>query len=126
MDCGGFACSRNALCALNLVYMLVRLLLISVAAWGKGLELVSSIYIIRGVITVYVFLLLIAVVALIGATQSLKCQVYGAKFLKHSDEALKILGHRGLFLSFTEILGVCLAMRFWNQKDLRANPSAFL
>ncbi|XP_068936504.1 tetraspanin-31 [Petaurus breviceps papuanus] len=210
MVCGGFACSKNALCALNVVYMLVGLLLIGVAAWGKGLGLVSSIHIIGGVIAVGVFLLLIAVLGLVGAvyhhqvllffymiilglvfifqfgiscsclainrntqkdvistywlvmtnktrneletsldccglfnsttlyfqdytfctalckTQSPKCQVCGDKFLKHSDEALKILGGVGLFFSFTEILGVWLAMRFRNQKDPRANPSAFL
>ncbi|XP_040610704.1 tetraspanin-31 isoform X1 [Mesocricetus auratus] len=209
MVCGGFACSKNALCALNVVYMLVGLLLIGVAAWGKGLGLVSSIHIIGGVIAVGVFLLLIAVAGLVGAvnhhqvllffymiilglvfifqfgiscsclainrnkqmdvinaswwvmsnstrhelersfdccglfnlttpylhdtscgamckTRSSTCQMCGEKFLKHSDEALKILGGVGLFFSFTEILGVWLAMRFRNQKDPRANPSAFL
>uniref|UniRef100_G3UCA9 Tetraspanin-31 n=1 Tax=Loxodonta africana TaxID=9785 RepID=G3UCA9_LOXAF len=215
MVCGGFACSKNALCALNVVYMLVGLLLIGVAAWGKGLDLVSSIHIIGGVIVVGVFLLFIAVAGLVGAvnhhqvllffymiilglvfvfqfgiscsclainrskqtdvinaswwvmsnktrdelersfdccglfnlthsigTQQLStckhvlssdlqepsptCQMCGEKFLKHSDEALKILGGVGLFFSFTEILGVWLAMRFRNQKDPRANPSAFL
>ncbi|XP_051026203.1 tetraspanin-31 [Acomys russatus] len=209
MVCGGFACSKNALCALNVVYMLVGLLLIGVAAWGKGLGLVSSIHIIGGVIAVGVFLLLIAVAGLVGAvnhhqvllffymiilglvfifqfgiscsclainrskqadvinaswwvmsnstrhefersfdccglfnlttlhlqedsctamckTRSSTCQMCGEKFLKHSDKALKILGGVGLFFSFTEILGVWLAMRFRNQKDPRANPSAFL
>ncbi|KAL0611855.1 LOW QUALITY PROTEIN: Tetraspanin-31 [Plecturocebus cupreus] len=210
MVCGGFACSKNALCALNVVYMLVGLLLIGVAAWGKGLGLVSSIHIIGGVMAVGVFLLLIAVAGLVGAvnhhqvllffymiilglvfifqfviscsclainrskqtdvinaswwvmsnktrdelersfdccglfnlttlyqqdydfctaickSQSPTCQMCGEKFLKHSDEALKILGGVGLFFSFTEILGVWLAMRFRNQKDPRANPSAFL
>ncbi|XP_020019059.1 tetraspanin-31 isoform X2 [Castor canadensis] len=196
MVCGGFACSKNALCALNVVYMLVGLLLIGVAAWGKGLGLVSSIHIIGGVIAVGVFLLLIAVAGLymiilglvfifqfgiscsclainrskqtdvinaswwvmsnntrhelersfdccglfnlttlhqddtscnaICKSKSSICQLCGEKFLKHSDEALKILGGVGLFFSFTEILGVWLAMRFRNQKDPRANPSAFL
>ncbi|KAM6233388.1 LOW QUALITY PROTEIN: tetraspanin-31-like [Porphyrio hochstetteri] len=59
MVCGGFACSRNALC-LNVVYVLVGLLLIGVAAWGKGFGIVSSIHLIGGVIAVGVFLLLIA------------------------------------------------------------------
>ncbi|CAF90051.1 unnamed protein product, partial [Tetraodon nigroviridis] len=67
MVCGGFTCSKNALCSLNVVYMLVGLLLIGVAAWGKGFGLVSSIHIIGGVIAVGVFLLLIAIVGLIGA-----------------------------------------------------------
>ncbi|XP_075407487.1 tetraspanin-31 [Tenrec ecaudatus] len=210
MVCGSFACFKNALCALNVVYMLVGLLLIGVAAWGRGLGLVSSIHIIGGVIAVGVFLLLIAVAGLVGAVnhhqvllffymiilglvfifqfgiscsclainrskqtdfisaswwvmsnttrnelersfdccglfnltdqnqqdhtscyaickkRNPPCQVCGEKFLNHSDEALKILGGVGLFFSFTEILGIWLAMRFRNQKDPRANPSAFL
>ncbi|XP_007116047.1 tetraspanin-31 isoform X3 [Physeter macrocephalus] len=176
---------------------LVGLLLIGVAAWAKGLGLVSSIHIIGGVIAVGVFLLLIAVAGLymiilglvfvfqfgiscsclainlskqtdvinaswwvmsnktrdelersfdccglfnlttldqqdyafctaICKSRSPTCQMCGEKLLKHSDEALKILGGVGLFFSFTEILGVWLAMRFRNQKDPRANPSAFL
>ncbi|XP_029975117.1 tetraspanin-31 [Salarias fasciatus] len=212
MVCGGFTCSKNALCSLNVVYMLVGLLLIGVAAWGKGYGLVSSIHIIGGVIAVGVFLLLIAIVGLIGAVhhhqvmlffymvilfivflfqfgvscsclamnrgqqegllnstwsiledptktdletqlnccglfnredsrqqyeQDLKtcplscnatqpCFPCGDMMLNHATEALKILGGVGLFFSFTEILGVWLAVRYRNQKDPRANPSAFL
>ncbi|XP_075883016.1 tetraspanin-31 [Nelusetta ayraudi] len=214
MVCGGFTCSKNALCSLNVVYMLVGLLLIGVAAWGKGFGLVSSIHIIGGVIAVGVFLLLIAIVGLVGAvhhhqvmlffymvilfivflfqfgvscsclamnsgqqeallnstwqmldnktkedlenqlnccglfntssslgqyTQDLDscpaackktslptCFTCGDMMLIHAAEALKILGGVGLFFSFTEILGVWLAVRYRNQKDPRANPSAFL
>ncbi|GAA6216746.1 tetraspanin-31 [Lates calcarifer] len=212
MVCGGFTCSKNALCSLNVVYMLVGLLLIGVAAWGKGFGLVSSIHIIGGVIAVGFFLLLIAIVGLIGAIhhhqvmlffymvilfivflfqfgvscsclamnrgqqetllnsawgmlenktktdlevqlnccgllngndsraefeQDLQncpalckkknlCFSCGDKMLNHATEALKILGGVGLFFSFTEILGVWLAVRYRNQKDPRANPSAFL
>ncbi|KAL0157823.1 hypothetical protein M9458_045899, partial [Cirrhinus mrigala] len=46
---------------------MVGLLLIVVAAWGKGFGIVSSIHIIGGVIAVGFFLLLIAIVGLIGA-----------------------------------------------------------
>nr|DBA32829.1 TPA: hypothetical protein GDO54_000590 [Pyxicephalus adspersus] len=191
---------------------MVGLLLIGVAAWGKGFGIVSSIEIIGGVIAVGVFLLLIAIVGLIGAVshhqvmlfiymvvlilififqlvvscsclamnrtqqghflnntwthlgnvtrremeknlnccgllnttdtrQEFKneyafceadckngpmCETCGEKMLNHSGEALKILGGVGLFFSFTEILGVWLAFRYRNQKDPRANPSAFL
>ncbi|XP_018422100.1 PREDICTED: tetraspanin-31 isoform X1 [Nanorana parkeri] len=212
MVCGGFTCSKNALCALNVVYMLVGLLLIGVAAWGKGFGIVSSIEIIGGVIAVGVFLLLIAIVGLIGAVshhqvmlfiymvvlilififqlvvscsclamnrsqqehflnntwihlgnvtrkemeknlnccgllnttdskdfkaefssceaeckmKHSQCETCGDKMLNHAGEALKILGGVGLFFSFTEILGVWLAFRYRNQKDPRANPSAFL
>lgn len=192
--------------------MLVGLLLIVVAAWGKGFGIVSSIHIIGGVIAVGFFLLLIAIVGLIGAVhhhqvmlffymvilfivflfqfgiscsclamnqgqqekllasswgimsndtrislekkldccglfnntkhqsdfvtdvslcpapckQKVSCITCGLKMLQHASEALKILGGVGLFFSFTEILGVWLAMRYRNQKDPRANPSAFL
>ncbi|XP_062397170.1 tetraspanin-31 [Sardina pilchardus] len=213
MVCGGFTCSKNALCSLNVVYMLVGLLLIAVAAWGKGFGIVSSIHIIGGVIAVGVFLLLIAIVGLIGAihhhqvmlffymvilfivflfqfgvscsclamnqgqqgkllnstwgmmSDTIKgdlenkldccgllnntqnqpqfttdfarcsapcknsvpgCVTCGYKMLQHASEALRILGGVGLFFSFTEILGVWLAMRYRNQKDPAANPSAFL
>ncbi|KAG7477400.1 hypothetical protein MATL_G00069260 [Megalops atlanticus] len=212
MVCGGFTCSKNALCSLNVVYMLVGLLLIGVAAWGKGFGIVSSIHIIGGVIAVGVFLLLIAIVGLIGALNhhqvmlffymvilflvflfqfgvscsclamnreqqekllnatwgmmgngtrgalekqldccglfnttasqaqfvsevqsciapckgTKKCYTCGGLMLQHSAEALQILGGVGLFFSFTEILGVWLAVRYRNQKDPRANPSAFL
>ncbi|XP_056897263.1 tetraspanin-31 isoform X2 [Takifugu flavidus] len=54
------------------------------------------------------------------------CFTCGDKMLTHATEALKILGGVGLFFSFTEILGVWLAVRYRNQKDPRANPSAFL
>ncbi|XP_073326267.1 tetraspanin-31 [Pagrus major] len=212
MVCGGFTCSKNALCSLNVVYMLVGLLLIGVAAWGKGFGLVSSIHIIGGVIAVGVFLLLISIVGLIGAMHHHQvmlffymvilfivflfqfgvscsclamnrgqqeallnsawgmmknetktdlesqlnccgllnvtasrtqfdhdlqncnalckkkgfCYTCGDMMLNHATEALKILGGVGLFFSFTEILGVWLAVRYRNQKDPRANPSAFL
>ncbi|XP_051961699.1 tetraspanin-31-like [Xyrauchen texanus] len=211
MVCGGFTCSKNAICSLNVVYMLVGLLLIVVAAWGKGFGIVSSIHIIGGVIAVGFFLLLIAIVGLIGAVRHHQvmlffymvilfivflfqfgvscsclamnqgqqekllssswgimsnetrdnlekkldccglfnntqhneefvsdlvlcqapcvkntCITCGQKMLQHASESLKILGGVGLFFSFTEILGVWLAMRYRNQKDPSANPSAFL
>ncbi|BFZ06236.1 hypothetical protein BsWGS_09275 [Bradybaena similaris] len=40
--------------------------------------------------------------------------------------AFTVTGGVGLFFSFTEIIGVWLAMRYRNQKDPSANPSAFL
>ncbi|KAI1892298.1 hypothetical protein AGOR_G00131900 [Albula goreensis] len=213
MVCGGFTCSKNALCSLNVVYMLVSLLLIGVAAWGKGYGIVSSIHIIGGVIAVGFFLLLVAAIGLIGAAKhhqvllffymvilffiflfqfgvscsclamnreqqenllnstwgymhnetksSLETQLNccgllnttsdralfdrdfqqcdapckhtgrpcipcGDTMLMHSAKALRILGGVGLFFSFTEILGVWLAARYRNQRDPRANPSAFL
>ncbi|KAG5318176.1 TS31B protein, partial [Acromyrmex heyeri] len=42
------------------------------------------------------------------------------------DYAFKLCGSIGLFFSFTEFVGVWLTVRYRNQKDPRANPSAFL
>lgn len=211
MVCGGFTCSKNALFSLNVVYMMVGLLLIGVAAWGKGFGLVSSIHIIGGVIAVGFFLLLISIVGLIGAihhhqvmlffymvilfivflfqfgvscsclamnrgqqktlltsawsmlnndmrgdlearldccdltktndtftqdpvscpapcnkNKNHSCEACLPLMLNKATETLTILGGVGLFFSFTEILGVWLAFRYRNQKDPRANPSAFL
>lgn len=67
MVCGGFVCTKNALCALNILYVLVSLLLIGVAAWGKWFGLVSSIRVVAVVISVGIFLFLVAFVGLCGA-----------------------------------------------------------
>ncbi|XP_032373875.1 tetraspanin-13a [Etheostoma spectabile] len=67
MVCGGFICTKNALCALNIVYVLVGLLLIGVASWGKWFDLVSSIRVVAGVIGVGIFLFVVAVMGLWGA-----------------------------------------------------------
>ncbi|XP_030250571.1 tetraspanin-13-like [Sparus aurata] len=67
MVCGGFVCTKNSLCALNILYVLVSLLLMGVAAWGKWFGLVSSIRVVAGVIGVGVFLFLVAIVGLCGA-----------------------------------------------------------
>ncbi|XP_034467823.1 tetraspanin-13-like [Hippoglossus hippoglossus] len=67
MVCGGYICTKNALCALNILYVLVSLLLIGGAAWGKWFGLVSSIRVVAGVIGVGIFLFLVAFVGLCGA-----------------------------------------------------------
>lgn len=67
---------------------MVSLLLVGVAAWGKWFGLVSSINVVAGVIGVGVFLLLVALVGLCGAT-------------KHQQVLL-------FFVSFRSV-GVCLS-----------------
>uniref|UniRef100_A0A8C4IK62 Tetraspanin 13b n=1 Tax=Dicentrarchus labrax TaxID=13489 RepID=A0A8C4IK62_DICLA len=54
------------------------------------------------------------------------CRPCADKIQAHVGEALRFVGGIGLFFSFTEILGVWLTYRYRNQKDPRANPSAFL
>ncbi|CAM2105484.1 tetraspanin-13 [Lepidochelys kempii] len=203
MVCGGFTCSKNCLCALNLLYTLVSLLLIGIAAWGIGFGLISSFRVVGVAIAVGIFLFLIALVGLIGAVKhhqvllffymiilllvfivqfSVSCaclalnkdqqrqllevgwnntksarediernldccgfrnfnssETCSAACVKdnrcltcapiieeYSGMVLRFVGGIGLFFSFTEILGVWLTYRYRNQKDSRANPSAFL
>lgn len=61
---------------------LVGLLLIGVAAWGKGFGIVSSIHIIGGVIAVGFFLLLIAIVGLIGAVHHHQVMLFFVSFIR--------------------------------------------
>ncbi|KAJ8377916.1 hypothetical protein AAFF_G00249790 [Aldrovandia affinis] len=203
MVCGGFTCSKNSLCALNILYVMVSLLMIGIAAWGKWFGLVSSFQVVGGVIGVGVFLFFVALVGLIGAMKhhqvllffymiilfmvfvvqfsvssaclainkdqqcqllevgwnnsqttqkdvektlnccgfssvnyngtcdascfpNHSCSTCAAKIQQHAGEVLRFVGGIGLFFSFTEILGVWLTHRYRNQKDPRANPSAFL
>lgn len=225
--CGGFSCSRNGLIALNVCYILVGLLLITVAGYGKAAAIVNQIEIIGGIVACGVFLLIISLVGLLGAVKhhqvclffymvilfliffiqfAIACACLAlsddqkkkiissgwpkvsngtkAKCQEHLDccgldeadqklhdhpacgklaccnkskskslasccdgndtsipcpcptclvagekivnTTLNSAGGLGLFFSFTEIIGVCLAIRYRNQKDPRANPSAFL
>ncbi|XP_006138393.1 tetraspanin-13 [Pelodiscus sinensis] len=203
MVCGGFTCSKNCLCALNLLYTLVSLLLIGIAAWGIGFGLISSFRVVGVVIAVGIFLFLIALVGLIGAVKhhqvllffymiilllvfivqfsvscaclalnerqqrqllevgwtstvtarkdiernlnccgfnafnssetcsaacytNLQCSPCAPIIEEYSGMVLRFVGGIGLFFSFSEILGVWLTYRYRNQKDSRANPSAFL
>ncbi|KAK2155422.1 hypothetical protein LSH36_241g07013 [Paralvinella palmiformis] len=190
MACGGFTCSKNALAALNVLYIMVAFILIGVAGYARVVGVFTDIKIMGGIIACGVFLLLIAIVGLIGAVKhhqvllffymiilfllflmqfSIACACLAMndeqreslakqgwrladttllnttqppslndthvqcpcepclnKIKEPMKEATKVAGGIGLFFSFTEIVGVWLALRFRNQKDPRANPSAFL
>ncbi|KAG9279661.1 tetraspanin-13b [Astyanax mexicanus] len=204
MSCSGFTCSKNCLCAINLLYVMVSMLMIGIAAWGKWFGLVSSFQVVGGIIGVGVFLFFVALAGLTGAIKHhqvllffymiilflvfvvqfavssaclainkeqqnqllevgwnnsqttqrdvekslnccgfshvdvngtcpaacflshTKCDTCAAKIQEHAGEVLRFVGGISLFFSFTEILGVWLTYRYRNQKDPRANPSAFL
>ncbi|XP_023718324.1 tetraspanin-13 isoform X1 [Cryptotermes secundus] len=65
--CGGFTCSKNALTALNILYILVAFILIGVAVYGRASALVTNLPIIGGILACGVFLILISILGLIGA-----------------------------------------------------------
>ncbi|XP_069687536.1 tetraspanin-13 isoform X2 [Periplaneta americana] len=219
--CGGFTCSKNALTALNILYILVAFILIGVAVYGQASAKVTDLPIVGGILACGVFLILISILGLIGAIkhhqvllffymlilfllflvqfsvacaclafnseqqhqlaeqgwktmnpnikqemmqmfdccdhdvhddtitttissvtvlpefqcqaaccngtpECSKCPHCMDKFQNTINYAFKLCGGIGLFFSFTEFLGVWLTVRYRNQKDPRANPSAFL
>ncbi|XP_032667324.1 tetraspanin-31-B isoform X2 [Odontomachus brunneus] len=213
--CGGFTCSKNALTALNILYIVVAFILIGVAVYGKASALVTNLPIIGGILACGVILILISILGLIGAVKhhqvllffymlilfllfliqfSIACACLAVntkqqeqlaeqgwmrvdkdlqikvqntfnccgfnkthdsevpcdevnricceavdidlpcppcptcihKLQSTIDYAFKLCGSIGLFFSFTEFVGVWLTVRYRNQKDPRANPSAFL
>eukprot|EP00111_Clytia_hemisphaerica_P008793 TCONS_00025713-protein len=62
-----YTCSRNTLAAINTIFIFIGLILIGVAAYGKKQNMLVSLPALGGVIACGVFLLLIAIVGLIGA-----------------------------------------------------------
>ncbi|KAJ0175563.1 hypothetical protein K1T71_008722 [Dendrolimus kikuchii] len=65
--CGGFTCSKNALIALNVLYVVVASILISVAVYGQASSLVTNLPIVGGILACGVFLILISLLGLLGA-----------------------------------------------------------
>jgi len=208
--CGSFTCSKNSLIALNSFYIVVSCILVGVGAYAKAASIVTSLTISGGIIAAGVFLFIVAVLGLIGAsrhhqvslffymiilflvfliqfffavaclamtdkqilstiqtgwntasdetlcvaqrrfnccgldseyTKAPNCTTEEPPFIcskttPHDscwhhmqatvEDALQAAGGVGLFFSFTEIVGIWLAMRYRNLKDPRANPNAFL
>jgi len=62
-----YTCSRNTLAAINTIFVFLGLILIGVAAYGKKEALLVSVPALGGVIACGVFLLLIAILGLVGA-----------------------------------------------------------
>ncbi|KAM3964237.1 tetraspanin 97E [Aphomia sociella] len=67
--CGGFTCSKNALIALNILYVVVASILISVAVYGQASSVVANLPIVGGILACGVFLILISILGLAGAVK---------------------------------------------------------
>ncbi|XP_004925520.1 tetraspanin-31-B isoform X1 [Bombyx mandarina] len=67
--CGGFTCSKNALIALNILYVVVASILISVTVYGQASSLVTNLPIVGGILACGVFLILISILGLAGAVK---------------------------------------------------------
>lgn len=68
--CGGFTCTKNALKALNLLYMVLSLLFIIAATYLKTIgQIGSDKFLIGGLITFGVFIFLLSLLGLIGTAK---------------------------------------------------------
>ncbi|XP_055330912.1 tetraspanin-31-like isoform X2 [Paramacrobiotus metropolitanus] len=64
---GGFGCSRNALIALNVLYICVAFILIGVAGYGIAASSISNFGVIIAIVMVSVFLFIIAIIGIVAA-----------------------------------------------------------
>ncbi|XP_067616628.1 tetraspanin-13 isoform X2 [Eurosta solidaginis] len=67
--CGGFTCSKNALIALNILYVMVGFLLIGVGVYARAASLVTNLPIVGGILACGVILILISILGLAGAVK---------------------------------------------------------
>ncbi|XP_017782201.1 PREDICTED: tetraspanin-13 [Nicrophorus vespilloides] len=67
--CGGFTCSKNALVALNVLYIVVASILISVAVYGRAASIVTNLPIISGILACGIILVMISLLGLVGAVK---------------------------------------------------------
>nr|XP_032515109.1 tetraspanin-31-B [Danaus plexippus plexippus] len=78
--CGGFTCSKNALIALNILYVAVASILISVAVYGQASSLVTNLPIVGGILACGVFLILISLLGLAGAMKHHQVMLFFVSF----------------------------------------------
>ncbi|XP_059486544.1 tetraspanin-13 isoform X2 [Neocloeon triangulifer] len=105
--CGGFTCSRNALTALNVIYIVVAFVLISVAVYGRASSLVTDLPIVGGILACGIILFIVSIVGLVGA-------------LKHHQVMLffYMLILFMLFIVQFAVACACLAVNTDQQKQL--------
>ncbi|KAK3907863.1 Tetraspanin-31, partial [Frankliniella fusca] len=101
--CGGFTCSKRALVALNILYIVVAFILIGVAIYGRTCAVVIDLPIIGGIMACGIFLILISILGLIGA-------------VKHHQVVLFFVSFYAMF-QFS-VACACLAVNKEQQKQL--------
>ncbi|XP_005176674.1 tetraspanin-13-like isoform X1 [Musca domestica] len=67
--CGGFTCSKNALIALNILYVMVGFLLIGVGVYARAASIVTNLPIVGGILACGIILILISILGLAGAVK---------------------------------------------------------
>ncbi|KAH8414604.1 hypothetical protein KR215_009924 [Drosophila sulfurigaster] len=67
--CGGFTCSKNALIALNILYVMIGFLLIGVGVYARAASVVTNLPIVGGILACGVILICISMLGLAGAVK---------------------------------------------------------
>ncbi|KAJ8960405.1 hypothetical protein NQ318_013685 [Aromia moschata] len=78
--CGGFTCSKNALIALNVLYIIVAFILIGVAVYGRAASIVTNLPIVGGILACGIILILISVLGLLGAVKHHQVMLFFVSF----------------------------------------------
>ncbi|EDW80672.2 uncharacterized protein Dwil_GK11444, isoform B [Drosophila willistoni] len=67
--CGNFNCSKNALIALNILYVMIGFLLIGVGVYARAASIVTNLPIVGGILACGVILICISMLGLAGAVK---------------------------------------------------------
>ncbi|XP_054084896.1 tetraspanin-13 [Zeugodacus cucurbitae] len=104
--CGGFTCSKNALIALNILYVMVGFLLIGVGVYARAASIVTNLPIVGGILACGVILILISILGLIGAVKHHQVMLFFYMIILFM-----------LFLIQFSIASSCLAVNSEQQKE---------
>jgi tetraspanin-13/31 len=88
--CGGFTCSKNALIALNVLYIIVAFILIGVAVYGRAASLVTNLPIVGGILACGIILILISALGLLGAVKHHQVMLFFVS-LKNPSQTKKVI-----------------------------------
>ncbi|XP_053946874.1 tetraspanin-13 [Anastrepha ludens] len=104
--CGGFTCSKNALIALNILYVMVGFLLIGVGVYARAASIVTNLPIVGGILACGVILILISILGLAGAVKHHQVMLFFYMIILFM-----------LFLIQFSIASSCLAVNSEQQKE---------
>ncbi|XP_055381052.1 tetraspanin-13 [Condylostylus longicornis] len=105
--CGGFQCSKNALIALNVLYIMVGILLICVGVYSQAASIVTNLPIVSGILACGVILIMISILGLAGAVKHHQVMLFFYMIILFM-----------LFLIQFSIACSCLAVNSDQQKQL--------
>ncbi|XP_027199488.2 tetraspanin 97E [Dermatophagoides pteronyssinus] len=105
--CGGFTCTKNSLKALNLLYIVVSFILITVSTYGKTIIQITDITIIEGIFACGVFLFILSMLGLVGTAKHNQVMLFFYMVILFI-----------LFVAQFSIACACLAFNTTEQREL--------